>query len=337
MLGPVMLDVSGLELDAGDRRRLAHPLVGGVILFARNYESPDQLRRLTAEIRAMREPQLLIAADHEGGRVQRFRQGFTAIPPMRRLGAMWEEDQPRACDTARGVGYVIGSELCSHGVDFSFAPVLDLDYGASSVIGDRALHSDPNAVAELGLALIRGLAAAGVRAVAKHFPGHGYARADSHHEVATDPRSLAEIERGDLIPFERCAAELGGVMPAHVVFSAVDGVPAGYSSRWLQQVLRRQLGFQGVIFSDDLSMEGAKTDGGISGSAARALRAGCDVVLVCNAPDAADELLAAFPRHHDTSFARRTSMRALGVRREPAMLLADDAYAISRRLLDQLT
>ncbi len=305
-----MLDVAGTELTDEDRRRLAHPRVGGVILFARNYESPRQLRALTHAIRNLRDPPLLIAADHEGGRVQRFRSGFTAIPPMRHLGQVWDSDQRAGESLARAVGSIIGTELSSHGVDFSFAPVLDLDYGSSSVIGDRALHSDAQAVAALGTALIEGLGAAGVRAVAKHFPGHGYVRADTHHEVATDARSFAQIEQSDLVPFARLAPLLGGVMPAHVIYPAVDALPAGYSPFWLQQILRMRLAFQGVIFSDDLSMEGAQADGGIQGRVARALNAGCNMVLVCNAPDVADELLAAFPPYQDHAAALRMSMHA---------------------------
>jgi beta-N-acetylhexosaminidase len=333
MLGPVMLDVASTDLSAEDRHRLADPLVGGVILFARNYESPSQLLRLTAGIRALRDPPLLIAADHEGGRVQRFRLGFTEIPPMRRLGTLWDEDAAAARQLAHGVGYIIGMELRSHGVDFSFAPVLDLDYGASGVIGDRALHSDPRIVAELALALTRGLGAAGVRAVGKHFPGHGYARADSHLETATDARSLAEIEGADLVPFARLAAELGGVMPAHVIYPAVDARPAGFSPRWLQEILRTRLGFRGVVFSDDLSMEAAKTEGGIAARTALALSAGCDMVLVCNAPETADELLGAFPAHAPRTAPQSLAMRAGANNQHPPSILADASYRDNLRLL----
>ena len=292
-LGPVVLDVGGTALTDADRARLAHPLAGGVILFSRNYASPEQLALLTAGIHAVRNPPLVIAVDHEGGRVQRFRDGFTAIPPMRALGREWDADRTRARALAQEVGFVLAAELRAHGVDLTFAPVLDVDFGSSSVIGDRALHSDPQVIAELARALVRGFKAAGMSAVGKHFPGHGHVRADSHLEVPVDDRSYADIESHDLVPFRRLAAAgLGGVMPAHVIYPQVDGQPAGYSAVWLKRILREELAFGGVVFSDDLSMEGAKVAGGIVARAQAALGAGCDMVLVCNDPGAADELLA---------------------------------------------
>ena len=291
-LGPVMLDPVGLTLDAQDRRRLCHPAVGGVILFAPNYTDPEQLRSLTAQIKALRTPELLICADHEGGRVQRFRAGFTAIPPMRRLGELFDSDRTRGLRVAEQAGITIGCELAAHDVDFSFTPVLDLDYGASSVIGDRALHSDAHAAGELAAALIKGLARAGVAAVGKHYPGHGYAVADSHDAVPTDDRTLEQIMAKDVAPYKPAiAAGLAGVMPAHVIYEKVDREPAGYSSFWLQKVLRGQLGFNGMIFSDDLSMEGASMAGGPRERAHAALAAGCDVVLLCKDPQGQDELL----------------------------------------------
>lgn len=296
-LGPVMADVAGLRLDDADRRRLSHPLVGGIILFARNFESADQVKALTAEIRALRQPELLICVDHEGGRVQRFRDGFTAIPPMRRLGELWDRDRAAAVRAAESTGHAIGVELGAHGVDFSFTPVLDLDYGASSVIGDRAFHASPEAVGALGAALVRGLHSAGMGAVGKHFPGHGYASADSHVAIPVDGRSLEEIIATDVAPYRPAiAAGLAGVMPAHVVYTQVDPSPAGFSRFWLKDVLRTQLGFDGVIFSDDLSMEGASAAGGMVTRALAALEAGCDVVLLCNSPEAADDLLAGLPQ-----------------------------------------
>jgi beta-N-acetylhexosaminidase len=291
--GPVMLDVPGQELDAQDRERIAHPLVGGVILFARNYESPAQLAALTASIRALRNPAPLIAVDHEGGRVQRFRSGFTSIPPMRVLGEWWDRDVAAASAEAERLGRVIADELVAHGIDFSFTPVLDLDYGASGVIGDRAFHRNPNAVAQLASALCRGLRAGGSVGVAKHFPGHGFVTADSHHEIPVDERTLAAIEKDDLIPFGTLIRQgVAGVMPAHVVYPAVDAQPAGFSRIWLQDVLRERMGFDGVIFSDDLSMAGAHAAGDIVARADAAQAAGCDMVLVCNDPLAADALLA---------------------------------------------
>ena len=291
-LGPAVIDPTGLSLGDDDRKRLSHPAVGGVILFAHNYASPAQLRALTAEIKALRDPALPICVDHEGGRVQRFRDGFTSIPPMRRLGEIWDRDRAGALRLAQQVGIAIGCELAAHGVDFSFTPVLDLDYGASSVIGDRALHADARPAGELAAELIKGLARAGVAAVGKHYPGHGYAKADSHHTVPTDDRTIEEIMTKDVAPYKAAiAAGLAGVMPAHVIFEKVDREPAGYSRLWLQQVLRGLLGFDGVIFSDDLSMEGASTAGGLVARAHAALKAGCDMVLLCQNPQGQDELL----------------------------------------------
>nr|MDA8107262.1 beta-N-acetylhexosaminidase [Betaproteobacteria bacterium] len=289
--GAALIDVLGLALAEDDRRRLRHPACGGVILFARNYENPAQLGALVREIRALC-PELLVCVDHEGGRVQRFRAGFTAVPPMRRLGELWDRDREAARGAARAVGVVIATELVAHGVDFSFTPVLDLDYAHSSVIGDRALHGDPEAVGELGAALVRGLAACGVAAVGKHFPGHGYARADSHVDVPLDERALAEILARDVAPYRAAiAAGLAGVMPAHVIYPQVDAQPAGYSKLWLQEVLRGRLGFEGLIFSDDLSMAGAGTAGGVPERARAALVAGCDMVLLCNDPAGQERLL----------------------------------------------
>lgn len=291
--GPVMLDVLGTTLTAEDERRLRHPLVGGVILFKRNYESPGQLAALTASIHALRTPPLLIAVDHEGGRVQRFRDGFTRIPPMRELGKEWDAHPKRAKHLAQQAGFVMASELRACGVDFSFTPVLDVDYGTSSVIGDRAFHSEPEAIAELAHSLLLGLKQGGMPTVGKHFPGHGFVCADSHLDVPIDERSYTDIELCDLIPFRQLVNYgLTAVMPAHVIYPKVDSKPAGFSKVWLKDILRGQLGFEGCIFSDDLSMEGATVAGGIVQRAEAALNAGCDMVLVCNRPDSADELLA---------------------------------------------
>jgi beta-N-acetylhexosaminidase len=290
-LGPAVIDVVGTALTDEDRARLRHPAAGGVILFSRNYQSPEQLSALTEEIDKLREPALPICVDHEGGRVQRFREGFSAIPPMRELGRLWDRDRAAAREAARAIAYIVGAELAAHGVDFSSAPVLDLDYGGSSVIGDRALHFDPTAVGALGACIVQGFADAGVAAVGKHFPGHGYAEADSHVAVPRDERKIIDIQRKDLVPF-RMAIEAGlaAVMPAHVIYTQVDREPAGYSKHWLQEVLRGKLGFKGIIFSDDLSMEGASVAGGIPERARAALAAGCDMVLLCNDP-AGQELL----------------------------------------------
>jgi len=327
-LGPVMLDVAGARLNEEDRRRLLHPLTGGVILFSRNFESCEQLAELTGEIHSLRDPGLVIAVDHEGGRVQRFREGFTALPPMRKLGRIWDVDRAAAISLAQSTGFVLAAELRVHGVDLSFAPVLDVDYGNSGVIGDRAFHARHEAIAELALALMQGLREGGMGAVGKHFPGHGHVRADSHHEVPVDERTLAEISAEDLMPFRRLsAAGMEGVMPAHVIYPGVDAAPAGFSRTWLQQILRGELGFEGVIFSDDLSMEGASVAGGVVERAQAAFGAGCDMVLVCNAPAAADELLAGL--HHDmpaASCARLHRIRAYPFAGDAQSLCADERY-----------
>ena len=287
-----MVDVVGTTLAEEDLARIRHPAAGAVILFSRNFVNCEQLVLLTDDIKRQREPELPICVDHEGGRVQRFKEGFTPIPPMRHLGRMWDRDREKGRELATAIGYVIAAELGAHGLDFTFAPVLDLDYGGSSVIGDRALHFDPTAVGAMGACLVKGLAQAGFGAVAKHFPGHGYATADSHVAVPTDERLFKDILKKDLLPY-RAVIEAGvaGVMPAHVIYSKVDPEPAGYSKHWLQDVLRGQLGFGGVIFSDDLSMEGAAVAGGPPERARAALAAGCDMVLLCNNPKGLDELL----------------------------------------------
>jgi len=322
-----MLDVAGLELTPDDIERLQHPQVGGVILFARNFAAPLQLIQLAHSIRELRTPHLLIAVDHEGGRVQRFRHGFTTIPPMRELGKLWDRDPAQALAAARGCGFVIGSELQAHGVDFSFAPVLDVDYGESSVIGDRALHADPNVIAVLAEALQAGLTAAGMASVGKHFPGHGYVRADSHHEVPVDERTLTEITQRDLVPFQRMVRSgMGGVMPAHVIYPKVDGKPAGFSSLWLQKILREKLSFDGLVFSDDLSMEGASTAGGVMARANAALNAGCDVVLLCNDPRAQDTMLEGLERRPVAPTLARRLERMRGKTISSATLKANAAY-----------
>ena len=292
-LGPLMLDVAGTELGAADRARLSHPLVGGVILFARNYRDPAQLAQLTGELRALKSPALLIAVDHEGGRVQRFRAGFTRLPPMRALGEVWDRHPHQARTLARQTGFVLAAELRAHGVDLSFAPVLDLDYGVSSVIGDRALHRNAAAVTELAHALMLGMKEAGMGACGKHFPGHGYVAADSHVAIPVDERTYADLEAADLLPF-RALIDLGlpALMPAHVIYPRVDDRPAGFSPVWIKDILRGRLGFEGALFSDDLTMEGASVAGPITDRVVAALTAGCDMALICNRPDLADQALA---------------------------------------------
>ncbi len=304
---PVVLDIAGTTLNADDRRRLKHPLTGGLILFARNWQSRLQLTELTSAIKQLR-PDLLICVDHEGGRVQRFRtDGFTHLPPMRALGEMWMNDGKRglgagaldATDAATATGHVLGAELRACGVDLSFTPVLDLDHGGSSVIGDRAFHRDPRVVALLAKSLMHGLLLAGMHHCAKHFPGHGFVKADSHVDVPIDRRTLKAILADDAKPYEWLSTSLASVMPAHVIYPKVDAQPAGFSARWLKEILRQQLGFTGAIFSDDLSMAGARLIDGVEVSyadaATVALNAGCDMVLLCNQSTpgsrAVDELL----------------------------------------------
>lgn len=290
--GIVMLDLAGLSLSVEDQERLKHPLTGGVILFSRNYVSPKQLCELTAEIHALREPPLLIAVDQEGGRVQRFQTGFTRLPEMRRLGECWNDNPQHARRLAWQLGYVLAAELKACGVDISFTPVLDLDYGLGCVIGDRSLHRDPQAVSELAHELMLGMRQASMPAVGKHFPGHGAIAEDTHIETAIDPRDFADIEMSDLLPFQRMIDfGLAGIMAAHVIYPAVDAYPAGFSRKWLQEVLRHRLGFEGCIFSDDLSMRATSSYGDIVERANLALQAGCDMVLVCNDGAAADQVL----------------------------------------------
>ncbi|HEV2610278.1 MAG TPA: beta-N-acetylhexosaminidase [Noviherbaspirillum sp.] len=285
-----MLDVVGIELNDDDIRRIRHPLTGGVILFARNYKNRQQLTELTEAIHEVR-PGVLIAVDHEGGRVQRFKtDGFTKLPAMRKLGELWDRDVLESTRAATDVGYVLAAELRACGVDLSFTPVLDLDYGESGVIGDRAFHRDARVVSMLAKSLNHGLALAGMANCGKHFPGHGFVKADSHIDIPIDERGLKEILVEDAAPYGWLGMGLAGVMPAHVIYPKVDKHPAGFSKKWLS-ILRRDMGFEGVIFSDDLSMEGASVAGTVIDGANAALSAGCDMVLICNSPDKADQLL----------------------------------------------
>ena len=332
-LGSVMIDVAGYALSNEERQRLCHPSVGAVILFARNFQSRAQLQALTAEIRGLRQPALLIAVDHEGGRVQRFRDGYTRLPAMARLGELWRENPEFANCCSESIGYILSRELLRDGIDFSFAPVLDLDYGRSGVIGDRAFAASAEVVSMLAASLMAGMKAAGMASVGKHFPGHGYVEADSHHALPVDERRLRDIERDDLLPYRRLIPlGLDAVMPAHVVYSRIDPQAAGFSRLWLKRELRRKLRFDGVIFSDDLSMAGAHSAGTVVQRAQLALAAGCDMILLCNDPSSAQQLLDGLeapllkPRH-----VRRMRGRPL-----TATLERDGRYRAARENLARL-
>lgn len=313
-LGSVMVDIEGTRLQAHEIERLLDPMVAGVILFSRNFESAEQIKNLTQQIHDLRHPKLLIGVDHEGGRVQRFRSGFTHIPPMRALGELYEKDPKQSFETAEKFGWLLAAELLSVGVDFSFTPVLDLDYGGSKVIGDRAFHANPIVVGNLAFHLMNGMRKAGMASVAKHFPGHGFIEADTHLEVAIDNRSLAEIQQHDIQPFLRLIENgVDAVMPAHVIYPQVDKNPAGFSEFWLQKVLRQQCHFEGAIISDDMSMKAATEFGTAVERVTKALQAGCDLVLVCNDPATADEVLSKVHWHSDTlSHARLIRLHAHG-------------------------
>jgi beta-N-acetylhexosaminidase len=306
--GPVMLDVAGQALTAEDRELLAHPAVGGVILFSRNYADPAQLRALTAAIATVKEPPLLIAVDQEGGRVQRFRDGFTRLPPPARFAELFPMDAGAARQAARAAGWLMAAELGSAGVDFSFAPVLDVERGVSRVIGDRAFGTDADLVSELAAAWLEGVRDAGMAACGKHFPGHGAVVADSHLELPSDGRALAELEAADLIPFRYLIQRgLQAIMPAHVVYCAIDPNPAGFSPFWLREVLRGRLGFDGMVFSDDLNMAAAAAGGGFSERAMAALDAGCDMAVVCNNRTGAIEVVEALAIRPNPRLAARVA------------------------------
>lgn len=289
-LGPLMIDIAGTELTDLDRERLCHPLVGGIILFSRNYLNPEQLKALTADIHALRSPQLLIAVDHEGGRVQRFREGFTRLPAMRTLGQLYEQNNQAGLEATRDTGYLLAAELRACGVDYSFTPVLDLDYGPSRVIGDRAFHKEADTVIALANVLAEGLREGGMGTCGKHFPGHGYVIPDSHVELPVDDRSLESMQE-DIRPYRELP--LDGVMAAHVIYECVDCNTAVFSNRWINY-LRSDIKFNGVVFTDDLSMAGAGIVGGMLQRVETAYAAGCDMLLVCNSPDSVSEVLSAW-------------------------------------------
>ena len=336
-LGPLMVDVAGLELTPEDREVLRHPLVGSVILFTRNYASPEQLRRLVADIHAARSPSLIVGVDQEGGRVQRFRPEFSLLPPPRRIGHAYDLDPRQGLQLARSMGWLMAAELRAHGVDLSFAPCVDLDYGVSEVIGDRAFHSRPEAVAELSLAYMAGMKDAGMAATAKHFPGHGAVIADSHKSLPVDRRGWSELGN-DLLPYRRLIANgLPGVMVAHVLFPSVAPEPASLSRRWVQNALREELRFEGAIFTDDLSMGGAAEYGDIVARASAALDAGCDVLPVCNDRDSVAKLLDGLKwETQPSSHLRLVRMRGKAAP-ERDELVAGDAWRASQEMLARST
>ncbi len=298
-LGPLMIDLKGCELEPVEREMLLHPLCGGLILFSRNFESPEQIQVLIQQVHALRNPGLLIAVDHEGGAVQRFHEGFTRLPACQVYGREFDKNHQQGLLLSEQGGWLMAAELRAIGVDFSFAPVLDIGVGISRVINDRAFHKNPETISRLTQAFVRGMKTAGMSAVGKHFPGHGSVEADSHHEIPVDDRPLVDLEQLDLIPFERLISQgLPALMPAHVTYPQVDDRPAGFSPFWLQEVLRNRLAFQGVIFSDDISMAGAAVIGDPLARTRAALDAGCDMVLVCNDPAAAEQVIDGLGDYH---------------------------------------
>ena len=331
-----MLDIEGRQLTPADRALLQEPAVGGVILFSRNYESPSQLADLIAGIRALRSPPLLIAVDHEGGRVQRFRAGFSTIPPMRRLGRQYDGDSEEAVALAKTAGWLIASELRAMNIDLSFTPCVDLDWGVSEIIGNRAFHRNPDVVAELASAFCNGLRSAGMAAVAKHFPGHGAVVADSHDQLPIDRRSYGDL-LDDMRPYEKLIAkrQLAGVMIAHIVYAETDPLPASFSSYWIKQQLRSTLNYDGAVVCDDLSMKATETMGSMPKRARLALQAGCDMVIVCNNRPAASATVAALRGYSDPlSLVRLARLHGTGkVVRES--LLASDEWQIAADSLQQ--
>ncbi|MEJ2255999.1 MAG: beta-N-acetylhexosaminidase [Woeseiaceae bacterium] len=332
-LGPVMLDVEGLSLSPADRDLLREPAVGGVILFARNFESVAQVTDLVAEIRALRRPPLLVAVDHEGGRVQRFRDGFTEIPPMRRIGLEFDRDPDAGRQAAREAGWLIGAELRSIGIDLCFAPCVDLDWGVSEIIGDRAFHRKPDIVSDLANVFSRGLRSAGMAAVAKHFPGHGAVIADSHLKLPVDRREYGVL-LDDMRPYERLvrSGSIAGVMLAHIVYEQIDAQPAGFSEYWIGRELRSRIGFGGAVFSDDLSMKATASYGSMAERARLSLDAGCDMILVCNDRDAAHEAVAALNEYaNPLSLVRLARLHGTGGQPRETLRASEEWQAANAR------
>jgi beta-N-acetylhexosaminidase len=335
-LGPLMIDLVGPSVSPEERDMLAHPLVGGVILFTRNFESPEQLLELTRSIHAVRSPPLLIAVDHEGGRVQRFRIGFSRLPPARRLGHLFDTDHAAGISAARTLGWLMAAELRAHGVDLSFAPTVDLDYGLNEAIGDRALHATADVTAQLAVSYMMGMRDAGMAATAKHFPGHGAVVADSHVTLPVDRRELADLD-ADLVPYRRLIANgLPGVMVAHILLPALDAAPASLSARWIRGVLRTELDFHGAVFTDDLSMGAVAAGGDIVERCQRALAAGCDMLLVCNDPASRSQALSGLAAAPDPASQLRLVRMRGGERLSPAQLRAAPEWIFAQQLLARL-
>jgi beta-N-acetylhexosaminidase len=328
-----MLDIEGTSLSPADRDLLREPAVGGVILFTRNFESVEQVADLVADIRALRSPPLLVAVDHEGGRVQRFREGFTAIPPMRRIGQEYDRDVDSGLQAARDAGWLIASELRAAGIDLCFAPCVDLDWGVSEIIGNRAFHRKPEAVAELANAFSRGLRSAGMAAVAKHFPGHGAVIADSHLKLPIDRRDYGLV-LDDMRPYERLVStsSIAGVMLAHIVFEPLDSLPAGFSEYWIQRELRSRLNFGGAVFCDDLSMKATIPYGSMAERGLLALNAGCDMILVCNDRDAAHEAVDALADYSNPlSLVRLARLHGTGHVMRESLLASEQWQQVNAR------
>jgi beta-N-acetylhexosaminidase len=335
-LGPLMIDLVGPEVLPEEREMLAHPLVGGVILFTRNYESPEQLLTLTRDIQAVRTPALLIAVDHEGGRVQRFRNGFSRLPPARRIGQLFDTDHHAGLSAARSMGWLMAAELRAHGVDLSFAPTVDLDYGLNEAIGDRALHPTSDVTAQLAVSYMLGMREAGMAATAKHFPGHGRVVTDSHVSLPVDRRELADLDE-DLAPYRRLIANgLPGVMVAHILLPAEDTAPASLSARWIRGVLRTDFNFQGAVFTDDLSMGAVAAGGDIVERCQRALSAGCDMLLVCNDPASRMQALSKLKAEPDPASQLRLVRMRGRERLSPTQLRESPAWASAQQLLARL-
>jgi beta-N-acetylhexosaminidase len=333
-LGPVMLDIEGLSLTPADRTLLREPAVGGVILFTRNYASPSQLGDLVASIRAVRTPPLLVAVDHEGGRVQRFREGFTPIPPMRDLGHQYDSDMNAALALAKTAGWLIASELRAMDIDLSFAPCVDLDWGLSEIIGNRAFHRKPSVVSDLSSAFCRGMRDGGMAPVAKHFPGHGAVVADSHEQLPVDRRSYGDL-LDDMRPYEKLigSRQVAGVMLAHIVYAELDPVPAGFSPYWIQTQLRQQLGYDGAVFCDDLSMKATKKFGSMTKRARLALDAGCDMILVCNDRPAAMAAVASLRDYSNPlSLVRLARLHGTGHVLRETLLASDEWHLATNRI-----